>query len=340
MAQYDRAFRQPSRSLETRYDRRYNCRDRPDSAPAMVVIDSRQRDNADKTEPSKYSVALKKPYNDIVAAELVQFYGYNTNYNVDTGYDRLHMLMNKSGGLPPDIVDDSGNPILTGGDEIILDHGFYVVTSDPLSTNTNNNIKEAIDSAVSEKYELESVSFSVSQEPGTGRLILASAYPFSLYFNGGLRYPDTVETWAQRRSYRENTIGQMLGFRPANYKSEYSEVAGSHRIVSDYPINLELDRYVTMNILGFERCDSNNDHVQSAFAIIPLMAGDPGTFAMLQTLNCIDSESYIHYFPEPRKVHKLQIEFRDFYGNLYDFHGRPHVFTLKLYSRAFNDKSK
>jgi hypothetical protein len=337
MAQYDRAFRQPSRSLETRYDRRYNCRDRPDSAPAMVVIDSRQRDNADKTEPSKYSVVLKKPYNDIVAAELIQFYGYNTNYNIDTGYDRIHMLVD-IGGNAPAIDDASGNPILTGGDEIILDRGFYTLTDTAL-----NDIKDVLDTAISGQYSSLSTppfQFSILQDPATGCLIFSSNYAFSFYFNGGLRYPETVETWAQRRLYREGTIGQMLGFRPANYKSEYDTATGSWSIRSDYPANMELDRYVTMHILGFERCDSNNDHVQSAFAVIPLMAGDPGTFSMLQSLNCIDSESYIHYFPEPRKVHKLQIEFRDFNGELYDFQGRSHVFTLKLYSRAFNDKAK
>jgi hypothetical protein len=302
----------------------------------MVVIDSRQRDNVTTTEPSKYSVTLKKPYNDIVAAELVQFYGYNTNYNIDTGFDRIHMLLNIDvSGAAPEIIDGSGNPILDVGDEIVLDHGFYTLTDSAI-----NDIKEALDTMISTYYGLASAAFCIEQDPATGRLIFACNYPFSFYFNGGLRYPDTVETWAQRRLYRNNSIGQMLGFRPANYQSVYDSASASYIITSDYPANLELDRYITMNILGFERCDSNNDRVQSAFAIIPLMSGDPGTFAMLQGLNCVDAESYIHYFPEPRKVHKLQVEFRDFQGNLYDFQGRSHVFTLKLYSRAFNDKSK
>ena len=331
---YMDAFRQPARSRETRYDRRYNLRDRPDSAPALLVIDSRSRDSPLSTEPSKYSVTLKKPYNDIVAAELVQFYGYNTNYNITSGYDTLHMSMNLSGTEAPDIEDGSGNPLLNAGDSIQLDPGFYTVGDhDP------NDIKEELDTKISEYYHLSaSANFCITQDEATGRLTFSAPRPFSFYFNGGLRYPSTVETWVQRRLYRDSSIGQILGFRPANYQSTHDSVSGKYTITGDYPANMELDRYISMNILGFERCDSNNDRIASSFAIIPLISGDPGTFSMLQQLNCIDAESYIHYFPEPRKVHKLQLEFRDFQGNLYDFHGRPHVFSLKLYSRAFNDK--
>lgn len=310
----------------TRYDRTYS--DITHRAPAILVIDSRQRDNINKTEPNKYTITLKKPYNDVVAAELIQFYGYNSNYNIDTGYDTLHM---KLGTAPdaPDILDSGGNPQLTEGDEIIIPHGLYNLNdSDP------NDIKQALDLAMTNFYypgdSVGTANFTIQQDPASKRLIFSASVPFSFYFNGGLKYSNSISIM-QRRNYRENTIGQVLGFKPANYQSVYDTISATYQIVSDYPPNLELDRYITMHILGFERVDSTNDKIQSAFAIIPLVTADPSAFTMLQTLNCIESEAYIHYFPEPRKVHRLNVEFRDFAGNLYDFRGQPHVFTLKLY---------
>jgi hypothetical protein len=143
-----------------------------------------------------------------------------------------------------------------------------------------------------------------------------------MYFDGGI-----IDN---KRTYRRNSIGDILGFRPANYAS--IENARSYEIEAPYPHNLELDRYIIMKIRGMCRYDSVNKNVQDAFCVIPLDIRT-GNFS-IQNVNNIDNESLTYQFAKGTKLSKFVIEFVDWSGNPYNFRGLDHFMTFEVLSES------
>lgn len=270
--------------------------------PSIIVIDSADRDTITDSQNS-YTITLKKPLRDVRSVRLVQCIIPNSNYNIMSGL--IHVTVADLGTDPaPSIVGT------TGGTALSIDDGLY----------EEADIITALETLID--AEFAGANATVTIDPVSSKVLITCDKAFSLYFDGGL-----VDG---RRVYRTNSIGALLGFRPANYASTESipfEIEGT------YPCNLELDRYIILKIKGMNRYDSVNKYVQDAFCIIPL---DIRTdrFNMLQNLNNLENEAMIYQCSKGMKLHKFVIEFLDWNGNLYNFRGLDHFMTFEVISES------
>jgi hypothetical protein len=162
-------------------------------------------------------------------------------------------------------------------------------------------------------------------------------YPLDNYImtSTGDAFPFGVKVVSSGTTYMSQTITKMLGFKPAN---KYSiAVGGDYKLVSDYPVMLEMDHYITMFIEGMERCDGNHSDVHGAFCIVPLDAHQDN-FGLFKDSNNIDNDKFVHHYVQPQKLSKLHITFRDWQGNPYDFNGQNHTLIFRVQTATHRKK--
>lgn len=271
--------------------------------PSIIIIDSADRDTLSDS-PNSYTITLKKPLRDVRKIKLVQCSIPNSNYNVSGTKTKIHVTVASSGTEAP---DTSGT---TSGTTLTLDDGFYEY--DDIIT-----ILQTLINA-----EFAGANMTITLDSLSNKFLFTCDRPFSLYFDGGI-----VDG---KRVYRTGSIGDILGFRPANYGST-ANGSGAYEIESSYPHNLDLDRYIILKIKGMSRYDSVNKNIQDAFCIIPL---DVRTDKFIQNINNIDNESLTYQFAKGSKLQKLVIEFLDWQGNAYDFRGLDHFMTFEVISES------
>jgi hypothetical protein len=310
MADYSKAFAvSKSRS---HYDITYSQDEpsRTDTVPSVLIIDSKYRDSG--YDQSNYNVTLLSPYQDVVSVELVYCDIPTGNYNVIRGInDRINFDTDTSSNITA-----------------VVPAGLY--TLDPITGNNASSIRyavfDALNGAANRNY------FYIPTVTARGTLQFTAVNNFAFNFDGGLTpMPQNGNTEARRRNYAPMSIGELLGFRPATYTSVVNS------IVSSYPPLLEMDRFITMHIDGMPRCDSTNGAAQDCFCILP-MDSKNSNFDLLKDGNNIDNEEYIYYCKQPRKLHKLQIAFKDMRGNPYNFQGQEHVLIFKIYTKTHKKK--
>lgn len=303
------------------------------SVPYILVIDSANRDTATNS-PENYTVTLKKQYNDVTSIELIQSHVPNSNYNITSYHNTVHISASAVGPAvaAPDINDGDGNPLLTSGTAATVTAGYYVLDESGSASDLASALETAIATAVSATVVIDiDNTYTLGC---TNKVRISSDRAFSLYFNGGIDGTSADEE-GRTRYYRSGSIGELLGFMPKNYQSSYNSSTGYHVIVSDYGYNIELDRYVMLKIFGIERCDSTNGKLSGCFSCVPLDT-TRNDFNLVQGVNCVNNDSHIYHFPTPCKLTQLKIEFRDTEGNLYDFRGINHVLTFRIHSLARN----
>lgn len=144
----------------------------------------------------------------------------------------------------------------------------------------------------------------------------------------------TIKAASSVGTYMTNTVTRILGFKPEN---KTSNLDGLFQVLSDYPVELEMDHYISMFIEGMERCDGNHTHVQDAFCIVPLDAQQQN-FGLFKDSNNIDNDNFRYYFHQPKKLSKLHISFRDWNGNPYDFNGLNHVLIFRIETATHKKK--
>lgn len=277
--------------------------------PSILVIDSRYRDRPGESTASDYVVSLIKGYPDAHSLELVACDIPTGNYNVNAGVnDTLHFSI--------------GGGVLTA----VLAPGLY--TLDPVPDITpSTSIRDAIVTAMNTAAgaalfsvpEITTVANSTGVHVGVLRFSLAAPGTFRLLFDGGLVNSDDY----QYRTFRSRSLGQTLGFRPADYDSADSA------IYANYPPSLEMDRFLVMSIEGLERCDSNINGIQDCFCVLPMDAKNTN-FDLLKDGNCIDNDEFKYYFTQPRKLNRLHIRFSDMRGNPYNFNGQDHTLVFRI----------
>lgn len=311
----------------TRYDLAINTTgindtDEGQLVPYMVIIDSRYRDNADKTEPGHYTITLQKPYRDVTSLELVYCDIPASNYNVVEGVnDKLHFTI---GG---------GSPIVA-----TINPGLY--TLDPVGGNNNISIRHAITNALNlatdqhtafgtTAFNLSSINAVNPFNLNVGVLSVTCMHPFTFNFDGGVQ--------CGQRVYSSGSIAQLLGFKPSNYSS--SSINAVQTIVATYPPSLQMDQYITLHIEGMSRIDSGTSFVQDAFCVVPVNPCAP-TFGLLKCCNVVDNEEYRYYCVTPRKLNRLEIWFTDTRGNAYNFRGQDHILAFRVTSLACRQKCR
>ena len=93
--------------------------------------------------------------------------------------------------------------------------------------------------------------------------------------------------------------------------------------------NLDKDPYVLLQIDEFDRLDSTNTTIQNSYELIPFS----------DSLSIFDNNKNYgnikKFVPVLSVLDKLNISFKDFYGNLYDFMGQEHcmAFAITYFNR-------
>jgi hypothetical protein len=274
-----------------------------DIIPSIIIIDSADRDN--QTDPlNSYTITLNKPLRDVRSIKLVQCIIPDSNFNISSTKNKLHITAD--GTVP---VDTS-----TAGDTITIPSGYYTID------NLLNVLQDLINDAFT------SANVVVSFNAISRKVLITSDVQFALYFDGGI-----VDG---KRTYRTGSIGDLLGFRPANYITLLPVPSlTTYEIESSYRYNLELDRYIILKIRGMSRYDSVNKNVQDAFCIVPLNIKTT-TFSCAPNPNNEDSESFTYYPSKGTKITKFSIEFLDWNGNAYDFRGLNHFMAFEVISET------
>jgi len=280
---------------DQRYDITYNSENRCETIPSIIIIDSQYRDDPTLYQTNDYYVSLIKKYPDVVSIELVYADIPNSNYNIDEYCNKLR-------------IKKDGDVNFT---EVNIELGLYTPTT------FVTEMQSAIRAQTADNNWEVSIIDNIGATTKIPIGVLKLSHPTE-----GFEI-DIAENF----TFLPNTVARILGFKPINVASQPN--GGDNEIISSYPVELEMDHYISMFIEGMERCDSNQGHIQNAFCVVPL---DPKSenFGLFKDGNIIDNDSFTYYFNPPRKLARLHITFRDWRGNLYDFNGLHHTLVFKI----------
>ncbi len=267
--------------------------------PAILVIDSRYRNDSDYPNINKYKIKFNKPYKDVIQIQLVTTDIPNSLYNVDEYHNLLH-------------ISHNGSAITA----ISITPGNYAIA----------DLTSALQTALNNTFS----GYTVTVSSITKLITITNTTPvtFTLYFQGNSeKYGPFGQTVYP---YKSNSIGPIIGFDHSDYEASLS--GGSYTVTSPFIYNLKICRYLILNIKGLERTDSWNSSVQDCFCILTLDQR-VNNFNNADDSDSIDKDQYIKYFPQPiPELNELNIELLTDEGNPCNFHGRNHVLVFQIYS--------
>jgi len=145
-----------------------------------------------------------------------------------------------------------------------------------------------------------------------------------------------VQAGRTRRSYRNNSIGKLLGFLPI-------DMMGHHSYTGQQVYNLYPDEYVSIHVTT-----ENNDDCKNIVSHVSAI-GNNGAFAVLELSQSIarpqgtanrqytPARRFTRFFNPPIKFSKLKIEIKKPDGSYYDFHGMDH-YLFFIVQRVYNRK--
>lgn len=267
--------------------------------PAILVIDSRFRNDTNYPNSNSYKIKFNKPYMDVIQIQLVTTDIPNSLYNVDEYHNILYISHN--GGAITSISITPGN---------------YSIS----------DLTSALQTALNTAFS----NYTVTVNTITKFITITNTTPvtFTLYFRGNTsKYGPFGETVY---NYRDNSIGPIIGFDHSDYTSALS--GGNYVLTSPNIYNLKLCRYLVLRIKGLERTDSWSEHVQDCYCILTLDQR-VNNFNNADDCDSIDKDQYIKYYPQPiPQLNELNIDFFTDEGKPCNFHGRNHVLVFQIYS--------
>ena len=155
---------------------------------------------------------------------------------------------------------------------------------------------------------------------------------FNLIFDGGIKKYGIND---YRTVLKNNSIGQILGFN-------YNNLINSSSYTSQNTNKLHDEKYIYLYISDLNNIDSiNGDYDNDKFAPI-LLDNEKGTIKYFKNTNknneiniyekkiVCENNYYKKIFVPPKNINSLRIQFKDYYGNYYDFNGFENSFVLKL----------
>lgn len=157
---------------------------------------------------------------------------------------------------------------------------------------------------------LADVLTGVISNVSDGAVVAYSPVQDKLYFDGPLEF--TLDFT------KSPAIAKLLGFV---VNQSYMRPC-----VSTYRIDLNVNKYIVMNIDQFNINVSSNTHLDRTTALV---------HAKPLSVNYI-TYSNMHlkkFFNPPIKLNKLRFTFTDYYGNLYDFQNQDHRIEILFESR-------
>lgn len=292
-----------------KHDPRYDIciKSSKETIPAIMIVDSSQRNRDEYENPGHYVVRLPKTYNDVTSIELKQANIPNSSYSISTRNNKIRFTFDD---------DDDGNA--TG----------YTAT---IETGTYNASELA--SAVQEA--LNDV-FPGRTDPDNQFAVTYSAVTQKLTITGPTLQTDNAT--AQTRNGFTLTAGQSNGADSVIGLGNSNAVAANgtpSTVTLPNIVVVRPDRYVVLSIQGMSRCDGNSNALMDCFCAIPMDSQSSTGDFILKNGDMIDNDTYVFYFPEPLpKLKKLEIKFLCSDGTVYDFNGRDHFMVFEITSKT------
>ncbi|KAG1667404.1 hypothetical protein FOA52_004821 [Chlamydomonas sp. UWO 241] len=118
-----------------------------------------------------------------------------------------------------------------------------------------------------------------------------------------------------------SNLHSILGFRP----SETYVSGDGADLVAPYPINTTPLHYIVISIGGMNVIKSANSVLDNSTAVI--------TSNAIATASLISTNITKRYNPVKASVRRITVNFKDYYGNAYDFQNQEHYIELLFRSR-------
>ena len=117
-------------------------------------------------------------------------------------------------------------------------------------------------------------------------------------------------------SEQQGSLGLLLGFKNKLYISDSTNI-----VRSDFRKNYEYNNFLVVKIDNFDVIKSANPVFAQSFAIIPKSSFD-------LNLSSPDIDVTKHFAPPLPRLMKISVNFKDRFGNNYDFQNMDHRFEL------------
>ena len=312
---------------------------------AFLLIDSADRDHNKYPDPDKYKIRLKNPYKDVTSIELISADFPQSSYTVNEYNNTIRYQQTKTqvtNGTYSEITIPVGNwpvyhPTDTDICELIVD-ALQANDADFIATGNSSHITYT--ATVNEYTQ----TFEISKTVTNGAIGHDEYRVFNLLFNDGqeVKYNDNdpVGTYDEKQAkYPPFSMASLLGFSRNNFEATVpngSTLPMTH--TSDQSYNLRMDKYLVINIRGWERINSPNDAVDGAFAVVNL---DPTSykFKFTKKFSGFDNEAYIKFFnPRMGTLSDLDITITDREGRPFLFNGGDHVLQFQISTSTAQEK--
>ena len=313
---------------------------------AFLLIDSADRDHNKYPDPDKYKIRLKNPYKDVTSIELISADFPQSSYIVNEYNNTIRYQQTTTevaAGTYSEITIPVGNwPVYHATDtdicELIVD-ALNANDADFLSTGDLNHIVyTASVNEYTQTFEITKTVTNPNADHDTYRV-------FNLLFNDGqeLKYNDSdpAGTFDETQAkYPPFSMASLLGFSRTNFSSPALPSGSTATITrtSDQSYNLRMDKYLVINIRGWERINSPNDAVDGAFAVVNL---DPTSykFKFTKKFSGFDNEAYIKFFnPRMGTLSDIDITITDREGRPFLFNGGDHVLQFQVSTSTAQEK--
>jgi hypothetical protein len=313
---------------------------------AFLLIDSTDRDHNKYPDPDKYKIRLKNPYKDVTSIELISADFPQSSYTVNEYNNTIRYQQTTTevaAGTYSEITIPVGNwPVYHATDtdicELIVD-ALEANDADFIATGNSSHITYT--ATVNEYTQTFEITKTVTNAgPGHDQYRV-----FNLLFNDGqeLKYNDSdpVGTFDETQSkYPPFSMASLLGFSRTNFSSPALPSGSTATITrtSDQAYNLRMDKYLVINIRGWDRINSPNDAVDGAFAVVNL---DPTSykFKFTKKFSGFDNEAYIKFFnPRMGTLSDIDITITDREGRPFLFNGGDHVLQFQVSTSTAQEK--
>lgn len=263
-----------------------------------IVIDSRDRNHDDYPNANHYRVDLERDINDVISIQLVSAEVPKSEYTINTSNNKIYFQETNA--------QVSGETYLTS----TLDVGNYTISE--LKTEIEAKMTTTGVATYTVTINSKTNTLNISSD-------LVGVDLFNLLFKGDNEIHGNNNN--PRSTYLENSIGPVIGFSRVDR-------TGASNYTGDLQYNLEGERYLMLHLRNIPIIDGISDGVQNAYHKITLNTEtlstryyQEGDYKILKKLN------------NPiKRLNELEVSFRNYNNDLYDFHGLEHSMTFKVTS--------
>ena len=312
----------PTAPTETRHD--YNIEFDPqyEENPAVLLIDSADRNHDRHPYPNYYRVKVNKPYHKVSSVDLSRADIPASGYIIN----QYNNILN--------LVDNSVSYTIT------IDPGNYNITELTAEITTVINGTSGVTGTYDVSVNSITSKITITRAGGTGTVELVFSGGQKKYGDQDVDVADfdqsTTITYGDREYvYSTNSIGKVIGFKPQNY-------TGATSYTGQHTYNLKPAQYMILKVnassdRSFGRVDSLNDNADGAFAVI-FLESQVNSFQRMICTDIDDEACRVVFNPPIEKLDRFEIEILDSNGKRYDFNGHDHVLSFEINSMSRQGK--